>query len=155
MRLYLERLGWVYARLDPVAYPVLRIVAGALLIPHGSQKLFGAFEGFRAAGPAYITGTTDYFAAIGLPFPAVLAYLVTGTEFFGAILIALGLFTRLAAFAAAIDMLAATLIVHFTRGFFAGAGGYEYTLLLTVVLSYVAVRGGGRYSLDRLVGREL
>jgi putative oxidoreductase len=155
MRLYVERLGWAYAKLDPVAYPVLRFIAGTLLIPHGSQKLFGAFDGFRAAGPAYVGGTADYFAAIGLPFPALLAYLVTGTEFFGAILIALGLFTRLAALAAAIDMLAATLIVHFTRGFFAGAGGYEYTLLLTVVFCYIAATGSGRYSLDRLFGRQI
>jgi putative oxidoreductase len=46
-------------------------------------------------------------------------------------------------------------MVHMPKGFAAGQGGYEYVLLLGIVMFAIAMRGGGRYSLDRFIGREL
>jgi putative oxidoreductase len=45
--------------------------------------------------------------------------------------------------------------VHLVKGFSVGAGGYEYVLLIGIVLLVVAIRGGGPYSVDRQIGKEL
>jgi uncharacterized membrane protein YphA (DoxX/SURF4 family) len=42
-----------------------------------------------------------------------------------------------------------------TKGFAAGQGGFEYVLLLGIVMFAIALRGGGPYSLDRVIGKEL
>jgi putative oxidoreductase len=42
-----------------------------------------------------------------------------------------------------------------SKGFAAGQGGFEYVLLLGIVLFAIAIRGGGPYSVDRMVGKEL
>jgi putative oxidoreductase len=73
----------------------------------------------------------------------------------GAVCIILGLFTRFFAAALAIELGVAFLVVHLPKGFAAAQGGYEYVLLLGVVLLAIAIRGGGPYSLDRVIGREL
>jgi putative oxidoreductase len=52
-------------------------------------------------------------------------------------------------------MAIALLAVHLSKGFAAGQGGYEYVLLIGIVLFVIAIRGGGRYSVDRLIGKEL
>jgi putative oxidoreductase len=52
-------------------------------------------------------------------------------------------------------MLIAMLTVHLAKGFGVGAGGYEYVLLLGVVLFTIAIRGGGPYSVDAKMGKEL
>jgi putative oxidoreductase len=67
----------------------------------------------------------------------------------------IGLFTRFFAAALAIEMGIAFLVVHLPKGFAANQGGFEYVLLLGVVLFAIAVRGGGPYSVDRLIGKEL
>jgi putative oxidoreductase len=76
-------------------------------------------------------------------------------ETVGAICIILGLFTRFFAAALAIELGIAFLVVHMPKGFAAAQGGYEYVLLLGVVLLAIAIRGGGPYSLDRVIGKEL
>lgn len=72
----------------------------------------------------------------------------------GACLVA-GLFTRFVAAVLAIEMLIALLFVHLPKGYAAGAGGYEYVLLIGAVCFVFAIRGGGPYSLDRLLGKTL
>jgi putative oxidoreductase len=57
--------------------------------------------------------------------------------------------------ALAIELGIAFLVVHFPNGFSVGKGGYEYVLLLGIVMFAIALRGGGPYSLDRLIGKEL
>ena len=76
-------------------------------------------------------------------------------ETVGAICIAIGLFTRFFAAALAIELLIAMFAAHWVKGFSVGAGGYEYVLFLGIVMFAIALRGGGPYSVDRLIGREL
>jgi putative oxidoreductase len=96
------------------------------------------------------------FTRIGLPVPELLAYAAIFLETFGAICIVVGLFTRFFAAALAIEMLIAMLVVHLPKGFGVGGGGYEFVLLLGVMLFAVAIRGGGPYSVDQqMVGKEL
>ena len=76
-------------------------------------------------------------------------------SWFAAICIAIGLFTRFFAAAIAIELLIAMLAAHWAKGFSVGAGGYEYVLFLGIVMFAIALRGGGPYSVDRLIGKEL
>ena len=82
----------VYSSLSGLSQALLRIAAGGFLIPHGAQKLFGAFggNGLEADGQFFQTQlgfANGYLAALG----------AGSVEFFGGLLLALGLFTRLAA----------------------------------------------------------
>ena len=136
-------------RLAPLADPLVRITAGALLIPHGAQKLFGWFGGH---GPQ---ATGQYFAAeLGLEPGLLFALLAGGIEVFGGLLLVLGLFTRTTALVVTAFLLVA-LSVHIPMGFFWTAGGIEYPLLWAVVTLGIFLRGAGAWSLDRHLGIRL
>ncbi|MGB7036552.1 MAG: DoxX family protein, partial [Xanthobacteraceae bacterium] len=66
----------------------------------------------------------------------------------------LGLFTRFFAAAAAIEMLC-IFVTYWDNGFGWMKRGYEYVLLWGLACFAIALRGGGPYSLDRKLGREL
>jgi putative oxidoreductase len=76
-------------------------------------------------------------------------------ETVGAICIIIGLFTRFFAAALAVELGIAFLAVHLKAGFAVSTGGFEYVLLLGVVMFAIAIRGGGPYSVDRMIGKEL
>ena len=147
-RLYVPALGPIYEKLDPFVLPILRIGMGLILIPHGAQKLFGWFGGMG------FERFVQLFSNLGYKPGALWVTLVALTEFVGGILLVLGLFTRFAALALVIFM---TVAVHFTsgKGFFWTAGGLEYSLLILFVGLVFLIRGGGEYSVDRKLGREL
>ena len=147
-RLYVPALGGIYSAVHEYAEPILRIALGAILIPHGCQKLFGMFGGMGFAGNAALFDKLGYT-------PGVFWGTMVGlTEFVGGILLILGLFTRFAAAAVLIFMIVA---VHFTsaKGFFWASGGSEYALLIGVCALFFLIRGGGACSLDRTIGREI
>jgi putative oxidoreductase len=112
---------------------------------HGWAKI-GAGAGAVAA---------NVMAKNGLEPAFVFAYAAMFLETIGAVRIILGLFTRVFAAALAIEMAIAFLFVHAPKGSAAGQGGYEYVLLLGIVLLVIAIRGGGRYSIDRMIGKEV
>ncbi len=143
-RYYLPFMEGLYGRLSWLAYPLIRVVTGLWLVPHGAQKLFGG----------NIEGVAGFFSKIGLEPALPLAYLVGGVEFFGGLLLALGLFTRPAAAAAFILLLVAAVQVHLANGFFMANGGYEYTLMWAFLAFAVFLRGGGELSVDGKIGRE-
>jgi len=86
--------------------------------------------------------------------PLAWAWAVGSLEFFGMILLALGLFTRPVAFALAIQMAVITFLIQMPNGYFWTSRGFEFALLLMVVCIAFLIGGGGRYSLDRVLGRE-
>ena len=142
-------LAPLYARFSPLSYPMIRFFAGLFLVPHGAQKLFGWFGG------GSLEGTAGFFSQnLGLEPGMFWAVLAGGTEFFGGLLLAIGLLTRPAAVAVTILMAVAVVTVHLGNGFFATAGGYEYPLFWGLVALAIALRGGGRMSVDRMIGRE-
>ena len=146
-RLYIPALGGLYNATRDFAEPILRIVLGAVLIPHGCQKLFGMFGGMG------YTANAALFEKLGYHPGAFWGTLVGLTEFVGGILLVIGLFTRFAAAAVLIFMLTA---IHFTsaKGFFWGAGGMEYPILIGVCALYFVIRGGGPYSLDHQIHKR-
>jgi putative oxidoreductase len=125
---------------------LLRVVLGLTMAGHGSQKLFGAFGG---GGPR---GTGAAFDQLRFRAP-VLAALAAGLAELGSgVLLATGLLTPLAALLVAIVMLDAIAVVHWRNGFWNASGGYEYTLVIWAAAVALAAAGGGRFSLDRLIG---
>ena len=134
--------------LAPLGEPLVRIAAGLFLLPHGAQKLFGAFGGYG------IEATGQFFAA-KLGLPAWFALLAGLIEVLGGAFLALGLLTRPVAALIAGLMAVAVVHVHLGAGFFWTDGGYEYPLLWGLVALSFVLRGGGRYSVDRLIGREI
>ena len=136
-------LGTLYARFSPYSYAFMRFCLGAILVPHGLQKLS---SGAASGGGA---------ARLGLMPPEFWAYLVAGNETFSALFLAIGLFTRFAAFAIAIEMAVITFVFQWPNGYFWTRRGFEYPLLLGLLSVGVFFRGGGRYSIDHAIGKEL
>jgi putative oxidoreductase len=134
--------------LSPFAEPLVRVTAGLLLVPHGAQKLFGWFGGYG------IEATGQFFSS-KLGLPASLALVAGLIEFFGGLMLALGVATRVVAALVAGLMAVAVLQVHLGAGFFWTSGGFEYPLFWGVVALAFVIRGGGRYSLDRVIGYEV
>jgi putative oxidoreductase len=147
-RLYIPALGRLYVRLADTAWLLLRLVVGLNLVPHGMQKAFGSF-----GGPG-MEGFAGSLAKMGYPAPTLFAWLVMLTELVGGILIALGFLTRPAALALLIFM-GFAVMTHFSRGFFWSTGGFEYPLMWGVAALFFLIRGGGPYSVDRAIGKEI
>jgi putative oxidoreductase len=143
-RLFIPALAPFYARVTDLSWLLVRLTAGLMLLPHGIPK-------WHAGIAAFATGS---LARRGIEPSLPLAYAVGLIETVGAVCIALGLFTRFFAAAAAIHLLVVTLI-HMPQGFAWTARGYEYPLMWGLILFAIALRGGGPYSLDRKIGREL
>jgi putative oxidoreductase len=132
----------------PAAEVAVRAATGLFLVPHGAQKLFGLFGGY---GPE----ATGQFFAAKLGLPTSFAVLAGAIEFVGGIALALGLFTRPIAALVVGLMAVAVVAVHVPNGYFWTDGGFEYPLMWGILaLSYV-VKGGGKYSLDAKIGREI
>jgi putative oxidoreductase len=149
IRPFIPALAGFEGALRPLGAPLIRIAAGLMLMPHGAQKLFGAFGG------GGLSGAAEGFGRMGIEPALPMAALAGGVEFFGGLLLAIGLFTRPAAVAVGILMLVAVFKVHWANGFFNTAGGFEFALLWGFVAAGFAMRGGGRYSVDAAIGREI
>jgi putative oxidoreductase len=133
-----------YDSMLPLAETFVRIVVGIMFLMHVSGKF--------AAGP---NGVAAGFAKNGIEPAMLWAYVVMFIETVGGACLIVGLFTRFFAAALAIEMLVALLVVHLPKGYAAGGGGYEYLLLIGAACFLIAIRGGGPYSIDRAIGKEL
>lgn len=117
------------ARFSEHVYGVTRFIFGALFACHGAQKLFGVLGGHQMTGiPRMLTA--------GI------------IEFFGGILIALGIAASIAAFIACGEMAFAFFTVHFPHGFWPIMNGGEPAVLYCFFFLYVAALGSGRFSVD-------
>jgi putative oxidoreductase len=123
----------------------LRLPLGIIFMAHGAQKLFGWFGGYG------LEGTGQWLASIGLAPGYLMALLAGSGEFFGGLAILLGLLTRPAAAVLAFTMVVAILSVHVGNGLFMSNNGYEFGLALLAGSVALALLGGGRWSLDRVL----
>jgi len=144
-KLMFPGLRGFYDRFFDIAYTLMRIAIGYIFFMHGWSKI--------NAGVGAVA--TNVMAKNGLEPAWAFAGAATFLETVGAACIVIGLFTRFFAAALAIEMAIAFAAVHGPKGFAAGQGGFEYVLLLGIVLLVIAIRGGGPYSVDRLIGKEL
>lgn len=138
-------LEGIYRRVAPLGYAIIRVSFGLLCVWNGIDKVF--FGGAARIAEGNI-------AALGLPYPYAWAWLVAYVELVAPVLIAIGLFTRPAAFAMTIMLTVIAFGIMIKRGAFWHTGGIEVALLLGLVSLAFVLGGSGRYSLDRLIGRE-
>ena len=127
----------------------LRIGAGVIFAAHGAQKLFGWFGGYG------LEGTAGWLESIGLGPGLLMATLAGGAEFFGGLLLIVGLLVRPAALTLAVTMLVAIVSVHLANGLFMADNGYEFALALLAISVALLLRGAGSLSLDQLLYQKL
>jgi putative oxidoreductase len=147
-KLIIPALAPFYARVRDLSYLLIRLTVGGQLLVHGIIKLMGPGVAAFAAGSLARRGIEP-----ALPF----AYIVFFNETVGAVCLMLGLFTRVIAAIIAVEFLIVTFVAHFPNGygFSSPGGGWEYPLMWGLIIFAVSLRGGGPYSLDRLIGREV
>lgn len=134
-----------YNRQD-VGLFLIRAMLAAVFLFHGSQKLFGIFDGPGLAGFA------TWLDSLGVPMPTLNAYLATFAEFFGGLALLVGYQVRLASIPLAITMLVGAVTAH--SGFNFTKGGMEYPLTLAVVLVALFLIGGGKLSISNLISSD-
>jgi putative oxidoreductase len=127
---------------------LLRTTIGALFVGHGTQKLFGWFE-----GPG-LEGTAQGFHAVGLRPGRRNAALAGLGEAAGGSMLMIGAWTPLAASALIASMLTAIRAVHWPNGVWNTRGGFEYNLTLITALLAIVEVGPGPISVDAARGRE-
>jgi putative oxidoreductase len=128
---------------EPIGYAGLRALCGIWLIAHGWPKW--------QMGVA--TFAQNSLARRGFEPALPLAWMVVGIELVLGALITLGLLTRLSAFISAGHLAFITFFVVWPNGFpwtRPGGGGWEYPAMWAALLLYIAIRGGGTWSLDRV-----
>ncbi len=96
----------------------------------------------------------SWFGEMGLPFPALNAYLAASTEVGGAVLLLLGFGTRIITIPLMIVMLVAIFSVHLLNGFEAGDNGFEIPLYYLIMLFTLFVYDGGKISLYGLIKKR-
>jgi putative oxidoreductase len=126
-------MGWL-SRHESTLLSVLRIVAGLLLLEHGTQKLF------------HFPPMTMAIPADAMPIIMVAAVI----ELVGGMLLVLGVFTRITAFICSGEMAVAYWIGHFPRGgFFPAVNGGDAAILFCFIFLYIAAAGPGPIALVR------
>jgi putative oxidoreductase len=127
-------------RLQPLALFLMRLSLGAILVVHGYPKVFGGLHHHAQM-------------VAGLGLPAWLGYVSAFTEFFGGLLILVGFFTRVAAFAVSIDLFVAIWKVHLHNGFVGTPDrpGYEFALAAAALGFALVFFGGGPIAIDHVL----
>ena len=127
----------LYKRLPLRLLSILRVVTAFLFMEHGAQKLFGV--------PGPDKAPIELFSLIG----------VAGVlEFFGGLLVLLGLFTRPVAILLSGQMAVAYFMAHAPKGFWPILNKGELAVLYCFVFLYLAAAGGGSWSVDRLLRKR-
>jgi putative oxidoreductase len=118
---------------SPRALSILRIIVGLLFLEHGTSKYLSLpVSPMTGAAPTSLSGINGMI------------------ELVGGVMIVLGFFTRPVAFILAGDMAVAYFIAHAPRGFFPLLNAGELAIIYCFVFLYLAVAGGGEWSVDRL-----
>lgn len=116
---------------------LLRLIVGIIFMMHGSQKVFGAFDG---------PGLNQIMTNMG----PVLGFLVSIGEFFGGLGLVVGFLSRFSAAALIVIMIGAIVKVHGPNGFFAPTG-FEYNLALIGMLLPILILGPGQWAAGRFL----
>jgi putative oxidoreductase len=133
---------------------VIRLVLAIMIFAHGAQKLLGWWGGYG------FEGTMGFFTqTMGIPW--IFGFAAIVTEFFGGILLALGMFSRLWAAAIGVVMAVAVFTVHLPNGFFMNWGGsqkgegIEFFILAIGIAAALVIQGGGKWAVDSLLANKL
>jgi putative oxidoreductase len=144
-RMLFPALGIFYARAEPVLYAVLRFAFGVVMFTHGLPKALGTSHGSMAdpmAGSIHLIQNV-----MGLPFAPQVAFLIMLLETVGAAMLAIGLWARPVALIIALQTAGISYVLGPTWPWI--DRGIEFPVLMGFLALYIAVRGGGRYAVDR------
>lgn len=151
MRLLIPALASFYDHARPLSYALLRVAFGLTIVTHGVPKLLGISHGSMADPMA---GSINLMTnVLNLPFAPALAVVVALLETFGGLAVAIGLGTRLVAPMLAVQMAVISVALGPTYPWI--DRGIEYPLILGFLALLISIHGGGPYSVDRRIGREL
>lgn len=139
-RLIIPALGGIYGALGEVSETLLRVVAGLALVTHGAGKIGDPF------------GAAGMVEGLGFHPGAFWSLMLSLTEFFGGILIAIGFMTRPASFAAMFVLLVTVYFHWIVQS--QGYGGAEKSILWAAIFFFFVIRGGNRHSVDARLGKE-
>ena len=142
-RLIIPAFGSLYRIFAPITEPLIRVVAGGSLAIHGYPILFGNK-----------TGAAKFLESVGFQDGLFWTYIVGTVEFVCGLCLALGLLTRVVAAPIIGFLVIAIVTYHWQFGYAWENRGIEYPLFWSIVVLHFLVRGGGRWSLDALIGRE-
>jgi putative oxidoreductase len=152
--LVFPQLGPVYHALLPWAEALLRAMVGLALVPHGLRNTFGMFPSTGVLSHN-LRELAQQLDRDGYRPGKFWARAISLTQLVAGPMLALGLFTRLAACAIVIFLIVSNYERWRVGGYFWNKTGLEYTLMWTVAALYFLVQGGGTISLDHfLIGRE-
>lgn len=143
-KLLIPALGRLYAVFAPVTDLLIRLIAGGSLAIHGWQILFGN-----------IAGAARFFETVGFENGVFWAWVVGILEFVCGICLALGLLTRLVAVPIIVFLITAIVTYHLENGYNWESRGIEFPLFWAIVVFHFLIHGGGAWSLDRWIGREI
>ncbi len=135
--------------MQDVGLLLLRLVIGGLLAGHGSQKLFGWFE-----GPG-MKGTKGMVESMGFKPGAPWAAAASASEFGGGVLTTTGFLHPLGPLGTIGAMLIAAIKVHGGKPIWAAKGGAELPAINIATALSLILMGAGRFSLDNLLGIRL
>jgi putative oxidoreductase len=144
----------LYEALSPWAEALLRVTVGLALVPHGLRNTFGMFPktGVRSHNLTELAAQLDQD---GYRPGRLWAPLISATQLVAGPLLAVGLFTRAAAVPIVLFLIVTDVERWRVGRYFWNQLGLEYTLMWTIAAFYFLVHGGGRISLDHLIGRGL
>lgn len=138
--LILPKLASVYDALSPLSVLYMRVIAGIALMAHGWPKIQNPM------------GAAGMVESLGFAPGWLFSPLLAGTEFIGGLLLAIGLLTRPVAVATSFVLLV-TVYFHWIAKA-EGYAGAELSLIWMGVTMFFAVHGGGRFSVDRAIGKQ-
>jgi putative oxidoreductase len=142
-RLFIPALRGFYDAVRPLSWLLIRLTAGLMIIPHGWPKIEAGVAATAAAA----------LVRRGIQPAEPLAIVLMTLETVGGLCVALGFLTRFWAAGIAIEMFVIAWLYFPAFGW--TRPGYEYPLMWGLVMLAIALRGGGPWSLDRKLGREL
>jgi len=135
-----------------VALLIVRVVLVWVFIYYGAGKLFGLFNGPGLHRTALFMAETAHLR------PGTLFAVIGGLiEFVGAIALAIGMASRVAALLLIGDQIVAMITVTWTHGInsLSATPGYEFNLTLVALGSVVLILGAGRFGIDYLLSKRL
>ncbi len=150
-RFLFPALGPIYESAESTLYAVLRFVFGIIMLTHGLPKALGTSHGSMADPMA---GSINMIQNVmGLPFAPQLAFLIMLLETVGAIMLAIGLWTRPVALIIVLEMVGISYALGPNWPWI--DRGIEYPVLMGFLALYIAVRGSGNFALDRKLKFEI
>ena len=139
-----------FSTLDSFGPTVLRLLLTVVFTVHGARETFGLF-----GGPGWAATLAHWTSAEGLNMPYSVAAGILATEIVGAMGLLLGFLTRLAAAGIFSAMVVAAISALHPTGGILASQGIEYTLTLAAVALALMFMGGGRFSFDKAITRQL